>query len=99
MTATQSTLSAPGFRGRAATILVSLVFAIGVFTGLVVARLPWPSLTSSSGVATAPDPNWPAYRDYRVDERNVPAATFTSDQIQQTWMDFRAGERDDPPTR
>jgi len=99
MTATQHTLSAPAFRGRAASILVAVVFAVGVFTGLVAANLPWPTIASSPGVGTSPDPNWPAYRDYRVDERSAPSVSLTAEQIQQAWMDFRTGERDDPPSR
>jgi hypothetical protein len=99
MTATPSTLAQPGLRGRTAPIIVAAIFIFGVLTGLLAAQFALPSLAPATGAIGAGDPSWPLYEDYRSGERDVPTATFTREQIQQAWMDFRAGERDATPSR
>jgi hypothetical protein len=98
MTAIHSTLAAPTIRGRAASILVALVFVVGVVTGLLAARLAWPTMGAAADQSTSAYTSSQAYRDFRAGERDIPAV-ITDEQIQRAWMDFRAGERDDPPSR
>jgi hypothetical protein len=99
MTAAPSTLARPGFRGRTAPIVVALIFIVGVLTGLLTAQLALPTVAPATGTIGAGDPSWPLYEDYRSGERDVPAATFTREQLEQAWMDFRAGEREATPSR
>ena len=99
MTATPSTLAQPAFRGRTAPIVVAVIFIVGLLTGLLAAQLALPNLAPASPTIGVGNPGWPLYEDFRSGERDVPTATFTREQLEQAWMDFRAGEHDASSSR
>ncbi len=82
--------------GRTAMALMCATFSVGLLAGLIAPALsmPFSASTAVLGGNTSSEIGSPAYQVFREGERVD--LTTTPWAVDRAWLDYRAGERDDP---